>query len=137
MSELEKLEADICNLVKLSLSDKTYCNQISFLLSKKTINKAWEVFFIDIRDYTCIIHSDEIRHIKKEHHDDVYLICKIPYYLEKFVKLERSTVRDRKTGKPVTSLIFIKQNENNSVKMVKTNLSREKILRLKTLFEVV
>jgi hypothetical protein len=137
MSELEKLEAEICNLVELSLSDKMYCDQVSFLLSEKTIDKAWKHFFIDIRDYTCVIHSDEIRHIKNEHHDDVYLICKIPYYLEKFVKLERSIVSDRKTGKPVTSLIFIKRNENNSVKMVKTNLSREKILRLKTLFEVV
>lgn len=137
MRALEKLEAEICNLVELSLSDKTYCDQGSFLLSEKTIDKAWKYFFIDIRDYTCVIHSDEIRHIKKEHQDDVYLICKIPYYLEKFVKLERSIVQDRKTGKPVTSLIFIKRNDNNSVKMVKTNLSREKILRLKTLFEVV
>ncbi|MDD2828999.1 MAG: hypothetical protein PHW18_05435 [Sulfuricurvum sp.] len=137
MRELEKLEAEICNLVELSLSDKTYCDQVSFLLSEKTIDKAWKHFFIDIRDYTCVIHSDEIRHIKNEHHDDVYLICKIPYYLEKFVKLERNIVSDKKTGKPVISLIFIKRNENNSVKMVKTNLSREKILRLKTLFEVV
>ncbi|MDD3597723.1 hypothetical protein [Sulfuricurvum sp.] len=136
-SEIEKLEADICKLVELSLCDKTYCAQISFFLSQKTIDKAWKHFFIDIRDYTCVIHSDEIRHIKKEHHDDVYLVCKIPYYLEKFVKLERSIVPDRKTGKPVTSLIFIKRNENNSVKMVKTNLSREKVVRLKTLFEVV
>lgn len=137
MSEMEKLEAEICNLVELSLLDKTYCGQVSFLLSQKTIDKAWKLLFIDIRDYICVIHSDEIRHIKREHHDDVYFICKIPYYLEKFVKLERSIVPDRKTGKPVTSLIFIKRNENNSVKMVKTNLSREKILRLKTLFEVV
>jgi hypothetical protein len=137
MSELEKLEAEICNLVELSLSDKRYCDQVSFLLSEKTIDKAWKHFFIDIRDYTCVIRSQEIRHIRKEHHDDVYLICKIPYYLEKFVKLERSNVKDEISGKPVMSLVFIKRNENNSVKMVKTNLSREKTLRLKTLFEVV
>jgi len=137
MSELEKLEAEICNLVELSLSDKTYCGQVSFLLSEKTIDKAWKLFFIDIRDYICVIRSQEIRHIKKEHDDNVYLICKIPYYLEKFVKLERSNVKDEISGKPVMSLVFIKRNENNNVKMVKTNLSREKTLRLKTLFEVV
>jgi len=135
--EYEELEAKLCELVKLSITDKTYCDEISFPLSPKTVDKAWQHFFIDIRDYTCTIHSNEIRHIKKEHPDNIYLVCQIPYYLEKFVKLERSTVKDIKTGKSINSLIFVKRTEKNDVKIVKTNISKNKVLKLKTLFEVM
>ena len=133
---LDDLENKICDLIKLSLSDKTYSEQISFPIPEEAIQRSWKYSFIDIRGYICVIRSNEIRHINKEHGDEVWHVCKVAYLLEKFASVERSVVKDNITGKPITSLVFIKKSKNNSIKIVKTNISRKKVLRLKTLFEV-
>lgn len=134
--DIAKLEIDICELVNLSLQNKQYSEQINFPLPQKTILSVKKKIYIDLVDFICVIHSDEIRHIKKEHGDEVYHICKIYYYLEKFAKIEKSTTRDKITGKNIPCLVFTKKTENKDIRMVKMNLSKDKILRLKTMFEV-
>lgn len=133
---LEELELKICELVKLSLKDKQYSKQISFSLSEKTIQAAWKYYFIDFKGYSCVIHSDEIRHVHKEHSYEVEHICKIPQYLEKFAKIERSRTREKSTGKNVPCFVFTKKMSPKNIQMVKLNISRDKILRLKTMYEV-
>jgi hypothetical protein len=136
MLEIEVLESKLCQLIKLSLENKQHSEEITFPLPQKAIEKAKKKIYINLSDYTCLIHSDEIRHIHKEHGDEVYHICKIHYYLEKFAKIERSSTRDRITGKNIPCLVFTKKQTTKDIRMVKMNLSRKKILRLKTMFEV-
>lgn len=84
-----------------------------------------------------MIRSREIRHVYKEHGEDVYLIKNILELLENFYYIERSNTVDKVTKKPVASIVFKKRMSKNEIKIVKTNISRKKILRLKTLFEMV
>jgi len=133
----EEIERTLCDLVTKSLENRQLKEEFIFELSQKSINIAWKHYFIDLRAYRCKIHSDDIRHIQKEHQDEVYHVCKIHYYLEKFKTIKRSKTRDAQTGKDIPCFEFIKQLENKKVKIVKLNLSRVKILRLKTLFEVM
>jgi len=58
------------------------------------------------------------------------------YYLEKFKSIEKTTARDTQTGKMIPCLTFTKQLKNKRVKIVKLNLSRKKLLSLKTLYEI-
>lgn len=62
-------------------------------------------------------------------------ICEIPRYLEKFAKIEKSTTRDKITGKNIPCFVFTKRNSSIDVKIVKMNISKDKILRLKTMYE--
>ena len=132
----EILENFIADLIERSLKDKHLKEEITFPIPLKTIDKAWKNHFIDLREYTCKIHSDEIRHIYKEHQEDVYLISKILYYLETCMKIEKSSTRDRQTGKDLPCLVFTKHSSTTKIKIVKVHLSRNKILSLKTLYEV-
>ena len=136
MSENEVLENELCKLIKLSLENKQYSEQIIFPIPKRTIDKVKNKIYINLIDYTCLIHSNEIRHIYKEHGDEVFHICKIHHYLEKFAKIERSTTRDRVSGKNIPCLVFTKKETIKDIRMVKMNISRKKVLRLKTMFEV-
>jgi len=131
----EELEAELLSLVERSLANKKLKEEIVFDIPPETIKIAWRKYFIDLRNFTCKVHSDEIRHIKKEHPDDVYHICKIHYYLAKFASVERSSTRDIKTGKDIPCLVFVKKFHDKKIQIVKLNLSRKKILSLKTLFE--
>jgi len=132
---LKELELKISKFVFMSLENKNLDEEISFELPKKTIEKAYKLKFIDLRGYICVIRSREIRHVHNEHGDDVYMIKDIPTMLENFFKIERSNTKDRITKKPITSIVFTKRTSKNNIRIVKTNLSRNKILRLKTLFE--
>ena len=133
---LEEIEISLCKLIKKSLADKQYAEDFSFCLSDKSVNLAWKLYFIDLKKYKCQIHSNEIRHIYKEHQEEVWHICKIPYYLEKFKHIERTTTRDAQSGKQIPCLTFTKQLRDKKVKFVKMNLSRKKVLKLKTMYEV-
>ncbi|WP_428737137.1 hypothetical protein [Sulfurimonas sp.] len=132
---MDTLHDQICALVKISLEDKQYSDFISFPISAHTITKIKKKIYVNLENYTCVIHSDEIRHIKKEHGDEVMHICEIPRYLEKFAKIEKSTTRDKPTGKNIPCFVFTKRNSNIDVKIVKMNISKDKILRLKTMYE--
>ena len=134
--ETEILENKLCELIKLSLKNKQYREQITFSLPQKTIDKVKKKIYINLMDYTCVIHSDEVRHIYKEHGDEVFHICKIHHYLEKFAKIERSTTRDKVSGKNIPCLVFTKKETIKDIRIVKMNISRKKVLRLKTMFEV-
>lgn len=132
---LKELELKISKFVSISLENRNLDDDISFELPKKTIKKAYKLKFIDLRGYICVIRSREIRHVYNEHGNDVYFIKDIPVMLENFFKIERSNTKDRITKKTITSIVFTKRTSNSNIRIVKTNLSKNKILRLKTLFE--
>jgi len=132
----EEIEVAICNLVHHSLENKKYSGEFIFGISEGTIDIAWKHYFIDLKKYSFKIHSDDIRHIYNEHREEVYHICKIHYYLERFQKIEKTTTRDRQTGKNIPCLTFTKQLKEKKVKIVKLNIRKAKILSLKTLYEV-
>ena len=131
------LEDEINDFINQSLNNKQMDESISFPLPKVTIKKAYKLKYIDLKGYTCIIRSREVRHVYKEHGNDVYFIKDLPVLLEKFYSIERSNTIDEKTGKTVTSIVFKKRTATNDIKIVKTNISRRKVLRLKTMFEMV
>lgn len=133
----KEIEESLCLLVENSLKNRQHKEEFVFELSQKSIHISWKYYFIDLKDYSCKVHSDDIRHIYKEHQKEVYHICKIHYYLESFKTLKRSKTRDAQTGQNIPCFEFVKQLEDKKVKIVKLNLSRNKILSLKTLFEVV
>ena len=64
---MNDLHDKICDLIKLSLEDKQYSHSISFPIPQRTIDLVKKKIFINLENYTCVIHSDEIRHVKKEH----------------------------------------------------------------------
>ncbi len=119
---MDTLHDRICNLVKLSLEDKQYSDFVSFPISSITINKVKKKIYANLDSYICIIHSDDIRHVEKEHGDEVMHICKIPHYLEKFAKVEKSSTRDRASGKNIPCFVFTKKTETKDVRMVKMNI---------------
>ena len=139
MSEIKYsvLEQEICELIEKSLLNRKYKEFVKFPLSEKTVNIVWKKVKIDLSAYYCVIHSDEIRHIQKEHPDDVHHICKIPYHLEKIAKIERTFSLNRKTNKREPCILFNKFIEKGKLVIIKLNISREKVLRLKTLYEDV
>ena len=131
---IEELETKIALLIIKALADKQCSESIEFAVAEKTVRLVKKKIFTDLTGYTCIIHSDEIRHIKKEHGDDVYLISQIPSYLTKFIRVEKSFSKNHKTGKSEHALVFHKRNSNNKVKIVKINVSVKKVLKLKTFY---
>lgn len=132
--ELEELEASIAVLIEKALADKQCSDFIQFPIPEKTVRLVKKKIFIDLTDYICVIHSDEIRHVKKEHGDDVYLVSKIPSYLTKFIQVDKSFSKKHITGKSENALVFHKRNNDNKVKIVKINVSIKKVLKLKTFF---
>ena len=131
---LEELESEVALLITKALTDKKCSEFIAFPIAEKTVRRVKQKIFTDLTGYTCIIHSDEIRHVKKQHGEDVYLISQIPSYLTKFIRVEKSFSKNHDTGKSESALVFEKRNSNNKVKIVKINISIEKVLKLKTFF---
>lgn len=131
-----EIEVALCKLISESLSDKQYKSEVVFDLSEKIIDTAWKYYFIDLRNYKCKIHSDDIRHIEKEHGDEVYHVCKIYSYLETFKAIERTKTRDKQSGIDMPCLTFTKQLKDKKIKIVKLHIARNKTLSLKTLFEM-
>lgn len=133
--DYSELEQKICDLIDKSLENRRHKDFVEFPLSEKTISTVWKKVKIDLRGYRCIIHSDEIRHIDNEHPDDIHHICKIPHHLEKIAKIERTSSYNRDTKQKEPCLLFNKFIEKGKIEIVKLNLSREKVLKLKTLYE--
>ena len=131
----EEIKVKLCELVKESIKNRQLKESFTFKVSQKTIDKAWKQYYIDLRDYFCQINSDDIRHIEKEHPDDIEYICEIHYYLEKFLTIEKSFNKNNQTGKTIPCFVFRKVVDKEKIRIVKLNLSREKILKLKTLFK--
>ena len=136
MSE-NQIEKELCRLVQLSLQNRQHKESVEFALPQKTIKIVWKKVRIDLRDYYCSVHSDEIRHIQKEHPDDINHICKVQYYLQKMTKVEKTWSYNRNTRKNEPALTFRKYTQKGILSIVEMHISRSKILSLKTLYEDV
>jgi hypothetical protein len=132
MEELTKEE--ICIFVEKSVSDRQYNEELLFLLPLKTIQRVKEVLHLDLNGYRGVISSHSVRHVKRGHPDDVEYICEVLEIVQKFSMVKKSITRDHKTGASLVSLEFYKKYDNQTVKLVKLKVHREKRLELKTLF---
>jgi hypothetical protein len=132
MEELTKEE--ICDFVEKSILDKQYNDELLFLLPIKTIQRIKEILYFDLTNYQGVISSHSVRHVKRGHLNDVKYICEIMEILQKFSKVQKSITRDPKTGASLISLEFYKKYDDETVKLVKLKIHREKRLELKTLF---
>jgi len=132
MEALSKEE--ICNFVEKSILDKQYNDELLFLLPLKAIQRVKEILYFDLTNYQGVISSHSVRHVKRGHPNEVNYICEIMEILQKFSKVQKSITRDPKTGASLISLEFYKKYDNETVKLVKLKVHREKRLELKTLF---
>ncbi len=132
MEELTKEE--ICKFVEKSISNRQYNDELLFLLPLKTIERVKEILYFDLNGYRGVISSHSIRHVKRGHPDDVEYICEILEIIQKFSMVKKSITRDPKTGASLVSLEFYKKYDNQTVKLIKLKVHREKRLELKTLF---
>jgi len=132
MEELTKEE--ICKFVEKSIADRQYNEELLFLLPLKTIQRVKEILYFDLNGYKGVISSHSVRHVKRGHPDDVEYICEILEIIQKFSMVKKSITRDHKTGASLVSLEFYKKYDNQTIKLVKLKVHREKRLELKTLF---
>jgi len=132
MEELTKEE--ICAFVEKSITNRQYNDALLFLLPLKTIQRVKEILYFDLSNYQGMISSHSVRHVKRGQPDDVLYICEVMDIIQTFSKVQKSITRDRKTGASLVSLEFYKKYDNQTVKLVKLKVHKEKRLELKTLF---
>jgi len=132
MEELRKEE--ICEFVEKSITDRQCNDELHFSLPLKTIERVKEILYLDLNGYLGVISSHSVRHVKRGHPDDVEYICEVLEIIQKFSMVKKSITRDHKTGASLVSLEFYKKYDNQTVKLVKLKVHREKRLELKTLF---
>lgn len=125
---------EICNFVKESITERQYNDELLFLLPIRTIWRVKDILYLDLSDYVGVISSHSVRHVKRRHPEDVEYICEILEILKKFSRVQKSITRDAKTGASLVSLEFYKKYDNQTVKLVKLKIHKEKRLELKTLF---
>ena len=130
----EPTREEICIFVEMSMSDRQYNEELNFSLPLKTIERVKEVLHLDLNGYMGVISSHSIRHVKRGHPYDVEYICEILEIIQKFSKVKKSLTRDSKTGASLVSLEFYRKYDEQTVKLVKLKIHREKRLELKTLF---
>ena len=130
-----ELEKNICTLVENSLADNQFVDSIFFSLPLRAIEEIGKILYRSkLKEYQCEINSHDIRHSYKGHKDDIHYICKIPEIVATFTKVVKSVTQHQKTGKTIVSIEFYKKYDNQEVKLVKMDLVKDKILRLKTIF---
>jgi len=134
---LKNLREIICDEVKKSLFDTQYVNSVLFSLPMRARDEIIKIIYLaKIDEYICEINSHDIRHIHRGHGDDIEYICEIPKILSNFTKIEKSITNHPKTKKPIISIVFYSKYDDKTVKLVKVNLTKEKRLRLKTIFVI-
>ena len=132
---MEKLTKEvICVFVDKSIDDRQYNDELLFFLPTKTIQRVKEILYFDLNGYKGVISSHSVRHVKRGHPDDVAYICEILEIIQKFSMVKKSISREQKTGTSLVSLEFYKKYDNQTVKLVKLKVHKEKRLELKTLF---
>ena len=132
MEELSK--KNICKFVEKSIANKQYNDELIFLLPRITVQRVKEILYLDLSAYIGVISSHSVRHVKRGHPNDVLYICDILEILQKFSRAQKSITRDSKTGASLVSLEFYRKYTNQTVKLVKLKVHREKRLELKTIF---
>lgn len=128
------LREEICIHVKNSISNKQYVDELLFPIPEKTVKRIQEILYLNMQDYKCIIKSHDIRHVYRGHPDDIEYICEIPDIIQKFHTVNKSITKDKKTGATLVNLEFYKKYSNDTVKLVKLKIHRDKRLELKTIF---
>jgi len=131
---LQPTREDICFFVQNSISDKQFNQELLFSLPSITIKRIKKILYFDLTPYIGVISSHSVRHVNHGHPNDIEYICEIIEILESFSRVEKSITRCNKTGVSLVSLVFYKQFDNNTIKLVKLKVHRKKRLELKTLF---
>jgi len=131
---VSNLKTLISEYVDNSISNKQFNDKFSFNIPNETVRRVKGILHLDMTGYVCVIKSHDVRHVKKRHPKDIKYICEIPEILENFSKVQKSIVRDKKTGSSLINLEFYKKLGNDNIKLVKLKIHIEKKLELKTIF---
>ena len=83
------LRENICTHVENSISNKQFKEVLSFPIPKETVRRVKGILHFDMNGYECVIKSDDVRHVKKRHPDDVYYICEIPQIIQDFHSVKK------------------------------------------------
>lgn len=129
-----ELREQICIHVKKSIANKQYVDELSFPVPEKTVKRIQAILHFNMQDYKCIIRSHDVRHVYRGHPNDIEYICEIPDIIQKFHTVNKSITKDKKTGATLVNLEFYKKYSNDTVKLVKLKVHRDKRLELKTIF---
>lgn len=124
----------ICDLMKVALSDKYSQDYITFPLHDKCIRRVKLSLNLNLENFSCYIHCNDIRHVYNRHPSDYHYLCYIPDILKNFNTVEKELMIDNRTGKPTQVYKFYKTYNGNIVKLVKLRATRDKTINLKTLF---
>ena len=124
MSTLKKL---ICEHIENSLTNKQFKEELSFDIPLETVRRVKGILHFDMAGYKCIIRSNDVRHVKRRHPDDVSFICEIPEIIQHFHSVKKSITKDFKTGSSLINLEFYKKYDKKSVKLVKLKIHKKKI----------
>ena len=131
---MSELREQICELVRNSIENKQYNEEIVFDIPPKTVKRIQGILHFNMNSYKCTISSHSIRHIKRGHASELLYICEIPIIIQDFERIEKGITKDTKTGSTLISLEFYKKYQNGIIKLVKLKVHRVKRLELKTLF---
>ena len=124
----------ICEHIENSVSNKQFKEELCFDIPLETVRRVKSILHFDMAGYTCVIRSNDVRHVKRRHPYDVLYICEIPEIIQHFHSVKKSITRDFKTGASLINLEFYKNYGKKSVKLVKLKVHIKKRLELKTLF---
>ena len=124
----------ICIFVEKSLFNRQYNEELNFSLPLKTIERVKEILHLNLYGYVGIISSHSVRHVRRGHPNEIEYICEVLEIIQQFSKVKKSLTRDHKTGASLVSLEFYKKYDNQTVKLVKLKVHRDKRLELKTVF---
>lgn len=89
---------------------------------------------LNICKYKFIIEESYVRHVRNNHPEDLYLLCKVPIILNSFSHVEKSITPNKQTKENEVSLVFKKTLEDGTIKMVALRIIRGNILSLKTFY---
>jgi len=132
---MPELRRKICTLMSDALADKQHVDSIFFPLSQRAIEEIGKVVYrSQLKKYKFEINSHGVRHTKYQHPNDIEYICEIPKIVKEFTKVRLSLTKDENTGKSIQSIEFYKKYGTKEIKLVKVDLLKEKVLRLKTIF---
>ncbi|MGW8169653.1 MAG: ADP-ribosyltransferase-containing protein [Sulfurovaceae bacterium] len=133
----DSIASIIKSLVSLALTKKNEFKEI--VVEKITPYSAQRVkqfTGLMIEGYSAILDTDHIRHTYRGHKTDIKYLDNIKDFLDDFDYADKSTIKDSKTGKILTSLLLYKKYTDDIIRCVQLIDFNNKELRFKTIFKV-
>jgi hypothetical protein len=122
--------------IEYSLSSKTLCHSFNFHINDNSINRIRNITNLNISKYKFTIKEEYVRHVFNRHPGDIKYLIQLPNIINTFDEVEKSIIRNNRTGQNEVSLVFRKKLDSNKVQTVALRVFNKKELSLKTLFTI-